>query len=101
MGAKLTIVPDGDFSLEAAAAFGFGPNQPGAFDGRFRLAFALDGLQEHAGVLLRQSGDGSLHGTVSGSDDLATVERQVRRVLSLDHDGREWQKVGERDPVIG
>jgi DNA-3-methyladenine glycosylase II len=33
--------------------------------------------------------------------DLGQVRRQVARVLSLDHDGREFSRVGERDPVIG
>ncbi|GAC1607226.1 MAG: hypothetical protein NVS4B10_22180 [Myxococcales bacterium] len=29
------------------------------------------------------------------------MERQVARILSLDHDGEAWLGVGERDPVIG
>ena len=33
--------------------------------------------------------------------DLGQVRGQVARVLSLDHDGREFSRVGERDPVIG
>jgi len=33
--------------------------------------------------------------------DLGRVRGQVARVLSLDHDGREFSRVGERDPVIG
>ena len=33
--------------------------------------------------------------------DARPVRRQVARSLSLDHDGRGWEAVGERDPVIG
>ena len=36
-----------------------------------------------------------------GSDDVETVRRQAARSLSLDHDGRGWAAVGERDPVLG
>jgi DNA-3-methyladenine glycosylase II len=44
-----------------------------------------------------------VHCTVRGpaGTDLGRVRRQVARVLSLDHDGREFSRVGERDPVIG
>jgi DNA-3-methyladenine glycosylase II len=36
-----------------------------------------------------------------GASDLAAVQRQVERFLSLDHDGDEFLAVGQRDPVIG
>ncbi len=67
-----------------------------------RLAFVVDGFTSHAGVLLRQDADGVVHGEVQRGDaDLSAVELQVRRILSLDHSGREFLKVGKRDPVIG
>ena len=42
-------------------------------------------------------------GTVHGPDDVDAdaVRDQVARVLSLDHDGTEFTRIGERDPVIG
>lgn len=55
------IAPRGPFSLEAAAGFGFG-GTIGApvYDGAMRLAFAVDGFAQHAGVLLREHADGTI-----------------------------------------
>lgn len=103
MSGTFTLIPRGPFSLAAAAAFGFGPTtgRPKPEGDLMRLAFPVDGFAEHAGVVLRPGPDGSVLGEVAGADDLVAVERQVARILSLDHDGEEWAAVGERDPVIG
>ena len=100
---EFTIEPAGPFSLAAEAGFGFGPRmaKPTPYDGTMRLAFAVDGFVEHAGVVVHEETDGSLRCVVTAGRDLEAIERQTRRILSLDHDGREWAKVGERDPVIG
>jgi DNA-3-methyladenine glycosylase II len=68
-----------------------------------RLAFCLDGYQEHVGVEVRQDAAADVHCTVHGPAeiDMNAVARQVARVLSLDHDGAEFMLVGLRDPVIG
>ncbi len=97
------IEPRGPFSLERAAGFGFGPTTGAAprFDGFMRLAFVVDGYREHAGVVLRQEGDGAVLGELTGKADVGVVRSQVARVLSLDHDGDAWMGVGSRDPVIG
>ncbi len=97
------IEPDVPFSLSAAASFGFGPNtaRPKPDGDLMRLAFVLDGYAEHAGVVLRQRAGGSIGAEVDGTRKLAAVERQVRRILSLDHAGKDWLAVGKRDPVIG
>jgi len=106
-GAPVTIDFSGQFSLRAAAGFGFGPNagRPPPFDGAMRLAFPVDGDCGYAGVVVRQQEDDApltaeldLGG---GNADPDTAIRQVARVLSLDHDGMEFAAVGERDPVIG
>src|ERR1700744_6610522 len=54
-----TIEPLGQFSLSAAAAFGFGPTEgrPPTFDGALRLAFCVDGGRGYAGAVLRQRDD--------------------------------------------
>ncbi len=108
MSEQLTIVPRGPFSLRAAAEFGFGPNEgrPPPFDGAMRLAFALDGGRGYAGVVARQpEPDGPIecdvHLLAAAGGDLALVERQLARVLSLDGDGAAFLAVGDRDPVIG
>jgi len=101
---SLTIEPRGPFSLAAAAGFAFGPSQgpAPAFDGAMRLAFPIDGGEGYAGVVARQPLEhGPVQCEVHGGGDLARVERQTARVLSLDHDGDAFLAVGERDRVIG
>jgi DNA-3-methyladenine glycosylase II len=96
---ELTIVPKGPFSLEEAANFGFGQRLDGHWDGAMRLAFCLDGYQDQVGVEARQDAAG-VHCVVEGTGDATTVRRQIARVLSLDYDGDEFSKVGERDTII-
>lgn len=97
------IEPDAPFSLSAAASFGFGPNmaRPQPDGDLMRLAFALDGYDEQAGVVLRQRATGAIEAEVKGTRKLAAVERQVRRILSLDHPAKGWLALAKRDPVIG
>lgn len=100
---KFTIHPDGPFSLAAAAAFGFGPNmgRPAPAGNEMRLAFVTDDMRHHAAVRLAQVPGGAVAVTVDTEADPEAVLRQVRRILSLDHDGLPWAEVGARDPVIG
>jgi DNA-3-methyladenine glycosylase II len=106
---SFTITPSGPFSLAEAATFGFGQRAGGGWDGVMRLAFCLDGYADQVGVEVRQdeAGPQDEAGTVRcvvhrpAGADLDRVRDQVARVLSLDHDGREFTRVGERDPVIG
>jgi DNA-3-methyladenine glycosylase II len=98
-GREFSIVPKGPFSLAEAANFGFGQRLDGQWDGVMRLAFCVDGYRDQVGVEVRQDGAG-VHCVMEGTGDAATVRRQVARVLSLDHDGDEFAKVGERDPII-
>lgn len=100
------LVPQGPFSLGAAAEFGFGPNEgrPPPFDGAMRLAFPVDGGAGYAGALLRQSspdGPVTVELQTAGGADEDRALRQIARVVSLDHDGEEFMRVGDRDPVIG
>jgi DNA-3-methyladenine glycosylase II len=100
------LVPRGPFSLRAAAEFGFGPNQgrPPPFDGAMRLAFPLDGGRGYVGAALRQDRvDGPVSVELHGIEDAdpPPALRQVARVVSLDHDGEGFVRVGERDRVIG
>lgn len=99
---SFTIAPRGDFSLAAAAGFGFaGSLGAPPFDGTLRLAFAVDGLEERAAVALTERPDGTIAGTVQDGAGADAIRRQIARVLSLDHDGGAWAAVGDRDPVIG
>ena len=109
MTRSFLIRPLGAFSLRESAVFGFGQRMPvgqraasadDGFDGVMRLAFCFDGYTDQVGVELRQD-DAGVHGVVHGAGDLDAVRRQVARCLSLDHDGRDFETVGRRDPVIG
>ncbi len=102
-----TIAPVGEFSLVESAMFGFGQRMRLAedgvdpqFDGVMRLAFCRDDFGGQVGVELRQDARG-VHALVHGDGEIAAVERQVARVLSLNHDARGFADVGRRDPVIG
>ncbi len=95
-----TITPQGPFSLTEAATFGFGQRSDVGWDGVMRLAFCVDGYVDQVGVEVRQDDAGAVHCTIIGDGDLAAIRRQVARVLSLDHDGREFTKIAERDAVI-
>jgi DNA-3-methyladenine glycosylase II len=66
-----------------------------------RLAFCLDDFSTLVGVELRQPGPTTVHATAVGAADPSRVRRQVARMLSLDHDARDFLAVGRRDPVIG
>jgi DNA-3-methyladenine glycosylase II len=98
-----TIVPDGPFSLAAAAAFGFGPNtgRPTPAGGEMRLAFVTDDMRHHAAVHLVQRPDGAIRMVVRSDADGEAVVRQALRILSLDHPAAPWVAAGERDPVLG
>jgi DNA-3-methyladenine glycosylase II len=102
MARSFSLVPLGEFSLRESALFGFGQrSRPvGDFDGVLRLAFCLDGgFERQVGIEVRQDESG-VHAAVHGSGDLAAIRLQTERVLSLDHDAREFVDVGRRDPVI-
>jgi DNA-3-methyladenine glycosylase II len=98
------IEPLGRFSLAAAQDFagGFaaGIGAHGTSTGLL-MTFPVEGWRDSAAVDVWQSADGRIHGEAHGSDDVETVRRQAARSLSLDHDGRGWADVGERDPVLG
>jgi DNA-3-methyladenine glycosylase II len=100
---SFVITPRGPFSLAESATFGFGQRDGSGWDGVMRLAFCLDGYDQHVGVELRQDdATPAVRCVVHGArPDLDAVRRQVERVLSLDHDAGEFLRVGERDPVIG
>jgi DNA-3-methyladenine glycosylase II len=95
--------PIGPFSLRAAAEFGFGPNQGQSFDGTMRLAFAVDGGDGHIGAVLSQAtpdGPVTVDLQTRGGAQTDRVLAQLARILSLDQDGEDFLRVGERDSVI-
>ena len=99
----IIITPDGAFSLAAAASFGFGPNtgRPKPDGETMTLAFVADDFVHQSAAILNQGADGAIRTRIFGEADADLVEKQIRRVLSLDRSGSEWAAVGARDPVIG
>jgi DNA-3-methyladenine glycosylase II len=100
---RLELVPDGPFSLAAAANFGFGPNtgRPTYANAQMKLAFVTDDLRSHAVVSLDQGADGVVRGTIDSEADPTTITAQVARILSLNGSGTAWLEVGISDPVLG
>ena len=94
----------GEFSLAAAAAFGFGPRE-GEADGRMRLAFAVDGGRGYAGAILTQReeprGPVTIELVLRGQAPARAAVAQAARIVSLDHDGAAFLRIGEGDPVLG
>jgi DNA-3-methyladenine glycosylase II len=106
MSDTVQLPPRGPFSLEAAAGFGFGPDEgnPPAFDGAMRLAFPVDGGRGYAGAVLRQPhSDGAVTVELELRDDAPkeAALSQIARIVSLDHDGEGFVALGEADPVLG
>jgi DNA-3-methyladenine glycosylase II len=98
------LEPLGPFSLEAAARFwgGFAPAAHGGLDeaGHLHMPFPADGSWATVGVCVQEQEGGALAGNVYGdSPDGAAVKRQTARILSLDVDGRDFPRIGDRDPV--
>jgi DNA-3-methyladenine glycosylase II len=98
------IQPLGPYSLEESAnfigAWHHAPAEGGAALGHLHLAFLTDESWEPVGVCAVQSESGTVRCDVYGTADVAAVERQVARILSLDVDGRGWPDVGKRDRVV-
>lgn len=102
---RFEVVPRGPFSLAAASRFagGFpaGIGGGGVAGGSIVMSFPVEGSHASAAVELHQEGDGLVIGATDASADLAMVQRQAARSLSLDQDGSGWPAVGDRDPVLG
>jgi DNA-3-methyladenine glycosylase II len=93
------VVPQGPFDLETQVSHFVGwPRRGDAIV----MAFPVEGRNSSAAVVLRQQGDairGEIHG--APETDAERAWRQALATLSLDVDGRGFQDVGRRDPVIG
>lgn len=99
----LRATVNGPFSLDAAAAFGFGPNtgRPRPGEHLMRLAFVTDDMEHQAGATVRQQADGSLLIEISGVSNASPAADQVCRILSVDRPADGWIEAGRRDPVLG
>src|SRR2546427_6783238 len=99
------IKPLGPYSLAESAdfigAWHQAPAEGGPARGHLHLAFLTDERWEPVGACVTENESGAVHCDVYGVADLASGERQVARVLSLDVDGRGWPDVGRRDRVLG
>ena len=109
MKTTVAIAPLGPYSLESSAKFlcGFTPAAGASAtleDGRLVLGF-LDEVR-HVPVTValgQQTRDGEVRIELPGhttSQDADAIVKQVKRMLSLDHDARGLLDVGARDPVV-
>jgi len=104
------IQPRGPFSLAASVRFfGRWEGTSGADAttdaSTLRVAFLADDWSGPAGLILCQAA-GDLTAPLAGEivagsfADAARVQRQITRILSLDHDATAYVEVGRRDPVV-
>lgn len=93
----------GPWSLATTKRFweGFTPNRLASpsQDAGIRTAFLCDADWQRVDALITQDGP-SVRIVVEGPGDLDGATEQVRRLLSLDIDGRGWPEVAARDAVI-
>lgn len=106
MAQHTAIEITGPYDLREIALMGFGHRDEKSFDGVMRMAFCLDGGYERlVGVAARQDGDRlvleiATNGEPLSDAELATVRRQVARVVSLDHDGAAFDQLCRADPAL-
>ena len=96
---RFELRPQGPFELETQVAhFGGWPR----LGDTTVMAFPIEGWETSAAVVLRQRSNriqAEVHGARGESAERAW--EQALATLSLDVDGRGFQEVGRRDPVIG
>ncbi|WP_374945542.1 DNA-3-methyladenine glycosylase family protein [Agreia sp.] len=93
----------GPWSLETSKRFweGFTPGElaPQTQTEGIRTLFVCDTDWQRVDAVVTQEGT-SARIVVDGPGDLEAATEQVRRLLSIDIDGREWPDVAARDAVI-
>jgi DNA-3-methyladenine glycosylase II len=98
------IKPEGSFSLEQSRAFllGFTPaaGSAEARDARLVLAFRLDKTFAPVAVVLTQGDDKVVSGQVFGGASVDAVQKQVARILALDHDGTDWDALVRNEGTL-
>jgi len=97
----MQITPRGAFDLGQSMRFGFGQREPDAGGDVMRLGFVLDGYDRAAAAAVRQQADGGLDVEVVGGAEPAAVAAQVARILSVDIDATGWDRLLDRDQVLG
>jgi DNA-3-methyladenine glycosylase II len=109
MTTTVQIAPLGSYSLESSAKFlcGFTPASGTSAtldDGRLVLGFLDEARHVPVTVALQQdASDGAVWVEIAGAadgGDADAVAKQVKRMLSLDHDARGLADVAARDPVV-
>jgi DNA-3-methyladenine glycosylase II len=89
----------GRFDLRQSIGFGFGSKVPESGE-VMRLAFVLDGYAAQAGVAVSQPAPGVVRFAVSGGVDVQAAADQAARVLSLDEDATDYDRMVDADPVL-
>ncbi len=109
VGAGSELRPHGPFDLATVALLGLGDRDAGVFDGVLRLALCLDGgtYERSVGVEVRQDGAVLRVSVVPEAGTAALTDQeherlraQLRRVLSLEHDGAAFAALCAADPAL-
>jgi DNA-3-methyladenine glycosylase II len=101
-----TIDITGPYELREVALMGFGHRDESSFDGAMRMAFCLDGDYERAVSVVARQADDRLELAIESADEplsvdeIGRVQRQVARVVSLDHDGAAFDRLCRSDPAL-
>ena len=109
MSTTVPIAPVGPYSLECSSRFlcGFTPASGTSAtldDGRLILGFLDEARHVPVTVSLRQdAGAGAVRIEIAGGAERGeadAIAKQVKRMLSLDHDARGLADVATRDPIV-
>jgi DNA-3-methyladenine glycosylase II len=90
----------GAFDLGQTLRFGFG-QRPTTAGPLLRLAFCVDGTQQQAAAEVSTPAAGLLRIVLAGGGEPERVLAQVARMLSVDVDATGYDRLGERDPLVG
>jgi DNA-3-methyladenine glycosylase II len=64
------------------------------------MAFPVEGWQESAAVVVSQAKNGAVTAEAHGAKNSQQATAQALAALSLDVDDGDWEKVGDKDPII-
>jgi DNA-3-methyladenine glycosylase II len=101
--AAIELTPKGPFDLQPLAGFGVGPEtgKHHPSEPLMRLAFCLDDLSGHAGVVLRQDEDGVVHGELHGDGERSAVNYPGLRppLFHSPYEAAAWATISARRPA--
>ncbi len=99
---RFSLPVTGPFSMQSARTLQCGcmrASRVCTTSGAVKLAFPLDDTFDIVGVKLEHKDD-AIEVDAVGTDDQATLARQLSRILAIDHDGNAFARVLKSDPAL-